>query len=116
QEEADGVGDASAAQLKTKRDQMIVVNPDHIAVARGAADEPGEIRVDLAVAPVALPSHLGEIETAMTERPQGPIGEAVVIALDVLPCQVDTKQREPLTVSQRHLARAIRSVPSAPAN
>ena len=62
---------------------MIVVHPNHIVRAQHLMELPGELLVHPEIAGGVAFRKIGEIESIMTDRPQRPVGEAMVILLDI---------------------------------
>jgi hypothetical protein len=81
QEVADAVAMAAIAQHLGERNEMIVVHPDHIVGLEEIVQLIGEMRIDAAVTAEIAARELGKIEPIMQDRPQHPVGEAVVVFL-----------------------------------
>jgi hypothetical protein len=84
QEEADAVGVTALAELLGDRDQVIVVNPDDVVRLEDLRKLAGEVAVHSEIAGEVAAGELGQIDAIMQDRPQHPVGEAVVVFLIVL--------------------------------
>ena len=84
EKEADPVGVAAASQRVGDRDQVIVVHPDQVVGLDDPLELGREMIVDPHVAGEVAPRELGEVEAEVEDRPQHPVGEAVVIFLVVV--------------------------------
>jgi hypothetical protein len=79
QEEADRFGDAEIAQLRTEREEVIVLHPKggvRLAEAQQRARHEG---VDFAIAEIIFPRRPDQVGARMHRRPQRGIGEAFVV-------------------------------------
>ena len=83
QEEADPVAVTAVAQHFCQRDEMIVVHPDDVVGLQQAVQLVGKMCVDAPIAAEIAARKLREVEAVVQDRPQHPIGEAVVIFLIV---------------------------------
>ncbi len=104
QEEADPVADAQAAQVPRHRDHVIVVNPDDVVRLDHRRQNLGEPSIHPLIALAVGPFVLGQIDAVMEQRPQGLVGVAVVVFVDVLRLQIDQADRDPGPVLHLHLA------------
>ena len=77
------------AQLLAERDQMVIVDPDQIVGLDQRRDRLGEALVDPLVAGAEAAVIFGEVDPVVEERPQGAVGIAVIIFVDVLLFEVD---------------------------
>src|SRR5206468_12707984 len=82
-EEADPASPAPPAQLLSEQEQMIVVDPDGVAVAQEREEGGREARLDLAVADFLAKPDPRLLLEAMEQRPQGLITEAEVVVLEL---------------------------------
>ena len=89
QEESDAVLDAEAAKLGGERNQVIVLNPDDVVGLQLRGEHAGEERIDAEIAGDVLVLEVGEIEPVVKQRPEGAIGEAGVVFVDIALGQVD---------------------------
>ncbi len=62
---------------------MIVVHPNDVVLAQHLVELPGELLVHPEISGGVAFRQIGKIETIMTDRPQRPVGEAMVILLDI---------------------------------
>ena len=83
EEEADLVLVAAIAQRLGERQQMIVVHPDDVVGPQDVVELVGEIFVDPDVAGQIAAQIFGKVESVVQQRPERPIGEAVVVLLVV---------------------------------
>ena len=67
---------------------MVVVHPDDVVRLQDLGQLVGEVPVDAEIAGEVAAVELGEIDPVVQDRPQHPVGEAVVIFLVVLLGQV----------------------------
>ena len=79
QEIADAVPVAARAQRLGERDQVIVVHPDEVVGPQQLVELVGEMLVDAHVAGEIAAREFGLIEAIVQDRPQHPVGEAVVV-------------------------------------
>ena len=74
--------DAALAQRLGERHQMIVVHPDRLVMAAGnSCNWSANMLVDAQIARQVAAGEFRQIEPVMQDRPQHPVGEAVVIFL-----------------------------------
>jgi hypothetical protein len=83
-EKADPVGVAAAAQRVRDRDEMIVVDPDQVIGLDDLFELGREMFVHAHISAEIPTREVGEIKPEMQDRPQDPIGEAVVVFLVVV--------------------------------
>ncbi|MNU89778.1 hypothetical protein D3C71_796280 [compost metagenome] len=83
QEEADPAADATLAQQRGQRDQVVIVDPDDVVFAQQRGQLFGEQRVDPAVGFAGGAVVVHQVQAEVQQRPQGAVGEAVVVAVDV---------------------------------
>ena len=83
EEEPDPVGEAQLAQIGGERDEMVVVDPDHVVRPDELGEPPGEELVDAEIAGGVAPIEAGEVEPVVAHRPERPVGKAVVEILEV---------------------------------
>ena len=76
EEEPDPVVEAHPAQIGGERDEMVVVDPDHVVRPEELGEPPGEEPVDAEIAGGVAPIEAGEIQPVVAHRPEGPVGEA----------------------------------------
>ena len=80
------------AQLLAERDQVIVVHPDQVVGLDQRRDRLGEALVDPLVAAGEAAVIFGQVDPVVEERPQGAVGVAVIIFVDVLLLEVDRRR------------------------
>src|SRR5262249_34906358 len=83
-EEADAVLVAELAQGLGKRHQVIIVHPNQIVRLQHLVDLVREIVVDTQVAGQIATGEFGKVDAVVQDRPQHPVGEAVVVFLVIL--------------------------------
>jgi hypothetical protein len=115
EEEADRVLDPLPAQVAAERDQVIVLDPDQVAGLDQGREGLGEAAVDPRIALAERPVVGGQVDAVVEQRPQGPVGEAVVVLVDVLLLEVDGGDGDALDLAERELAGELRRGPAAPA-
>src|SRR5262249_25855857 len=84
----DSVGMAAPPQGIRDRDQVIVVNPDQVIFLEDLFEFGGEMIVDPEIATEVAARKLRQVQPVMENRPQHPIGEAVIILLIIMFRQV----------------------------
>ncbi len=87
--EADLVFMSTRAQLLRQRHQVIIVHPNDIVRLEDARYVIGEDPVDALIAAEIAVRIFGEIDAIVQDRPEDPIGKAVVIFLIVGVREVD---------------------------
>ena len=102
-EEADPVGMAAAAQRVRDRDEVIVMDPDQVVGFDDLFEFGREMIVHPHVSGEIAPRELGEIEPEMQDRPQHPVGEAVVVFLVVLLGEIGDHIGDVLVADRVHL-------------
>ena len=96
--------DPVLAQLLAQRDQMIIVDPDQVVGLDQRRDRLGEALVDPLVAGAEAAVIFGKVDPVVEERPQGAIGVAVIIFVDVLLFEVDGRRGDAVVAVQVDLA------------
>ena len=115
EEEADPVLEAALAQLLAERDQMVIVDPDQIVRLDQRRDRLGEALVDPLVAAAEAAVIFGEVDPIVEERPQGAVGIAVIIFVDVLLLEVDRRGGDAVVALQVDLAGELVGLLARPA-
>ncbi len=116
QEEADLALEAALAQLRAHVEEVVVVDPDEVVLLQHRRQTRREALVDRAIDPIRLPIELGKVQTVVQQRPQRPVGVAVVEALEFLVVHVDGGQRDGALDLGHHFAeRALGRGVAAPA-
>jgi hypothetical protein len=59
------------------------MHPNDVVPAQRVVELPGELLVHPEIAGCVAFRQIGEIETIMTDRPQHPVGETMIILLDI---------------------------------
>ena len=96
QEETEPIAAAALAQFVAEREQMVILNPHHVVGLEQRRDHVGEARVDPLVTAREIALIFGQIDAVVEQRPQRPVGIAVIIFVDVLVFQVDRGGRHTL--------------------
>lgn len=96
QEETEPIGAAALAQFVAEREQVIILDPNDVIGLQQRRDHVGEARIDPLVAPREVTLIFGQINAEVEERPQRPVGIAIVIFVDILVLQVDRGGRDTL--------------------
>ena len=107
QEVADPVLVAARAQRLGERDQVIVVHPDEIVGAQHLVELVGEMLVDAHVAGEIAARELGLIEAIVQDRPEHPVGEAVVVFLVVVGAEAGDDVVDIVVMDRRGLGRLV---------
>ncbi len=89
EEEAEAVLRTALAQFLPQREQVIILNPDRVVFLDQRLDGVGEAFVDALIAAGKFAFIFRQIDAIVKERPQGTVGVAVVIFLDILLFEVD---------------------------
>ncbi|MNQ69036.1 hypothetical protein D3C85_836130 [compost metagenome] len=89
QEEADAVLHPQTAQVPRHRDHVIVVDPDDVVGLDQRLQHLGEAAVGALIALAVGPLVGRQIDPVVEQGPQGLVGVAVVIFVDVLRLQID---------------------------
>src|SRR5262249_40397645 len=99
------------------RDQVIVVNPDQIIILDDLFELGGEMIVDPEIAAEVAARKLCQVQPIMENRPQHPIGETVIVFLELVLRQVGDDVFDVLVSDGSRpqlLLRANLSAPSDP--
>ena len=115
QEEADLVLDAALAQRLGERQEVIVVHPDHVVGPQESLQPVGEHLVDAEIAGHVAAGELHEIEPVVQDRPQHPVGEAVVEFLEVAAGNIGGDVGDAGVLDLAHHLLALGHVLAAPA-
>jgi hypothetical protein len=86
-EEGDPLAERELTEVFGNEHQMVVVDPDQLSLACVLGGQPGEALVDLLVALPVPALETGQGGKGVEERPQGPVGEAVVVEGDLAVAQ-----------------------------
>ena len=105
-----GAGHLAAHHLRHQH-EVVVVDPDEIPGAVFADDRFREGAVDGPVRLPALDLRREAIELVVEERPQDPVGEAVVVALDVGGVELDRDGTQGVEADPQLLALRLREAP-----
>ena len=89
EEESDRLFDAGAAQRLGHHHEVIVVDPDDVAGLEQRHQGGGKTGIDPLVGVEILARKHREIEAVMEQRPQGAVGEAIVIVGIFLLAQIE---------------------------
>ena len=100
---ADTVGVAAAAQRVRDRDEMIIVDPDEVIGLDDLFEFSREMFVHSHISAEIPTRELGEVEPEMQNRPQHPVGEAVVVFLVVLLREIGDHVGHVLVRDRMHL-------------
>ena len=114
-EEADAVGMAAAAQRVRDRDQVIVMNPDEVVGFDDLFELGREMIVHPHISGEIAPCELREVQPEMQDRPQHPVGEAVVVFLVVVLGQIGDHVGDVLVADRVRLDIRARHGLAAPA-
>src|SRR3546814_19137869 len=79
------------AQPFAERQEMIVLHPDEILFLDERDEAVRELLVDPLIAASELGFIFGEVDAVVKERPQRPVRIAIVIFVDVVRFEVDTR-------------------------
>src|SRR5213079_2340139 len=79
QKEADRVRNSTPAQLGSKRNQVIVVHPDHVIGAQHRLQQTGEAPVYVNESLEESSLELGEVEAIVKDGPQDRVGVAKIV-------------------------------------
>jgi hypothetical protein len=115
QEEADAPVAAQLAQLLAERDQVIVLHPHDVAVLEQRHQPFGEQLVDLVVVGEVVALEHREVGAVMEHRPQGLVGEALVVAAIVIGVEVGGGKGDAVALVALHRPRLARHRLAAPA-
>lgn len=84
QEETDRTSDdAELAQLRSERDEMVIMNPDQIIGAQQRQEALGKPSIHSQVCVVLFDSEMTLAWHVVKQRPQRTVGEAVVVRLEI---------------------------------
>ncbi len=114
-EKSDLIGMTAIAQRLGERHQMIVVHPHNVVGSEQRLQMPGEEFVDAEVAAEIAAREFGEVEPVMQNRPQHPVGEAVVEFLVVVLAQIDGGVSDVVVLDDPGRARIVIRRTPAPA-
>jgi hypothetical protein len=103
QEEADLEVGPLLAQHRRDELELVVLHPHRRALGGDLGRRVGEPLVDLhvGVPPVAVEGGLRH--DVVVERPEGAVGEALVVVLDLFGGQLDGVQQQAVVFERRHL-------------
>jgi hypothetical protein len=82
--ETDPIRVAAASQRVRNRNQVVVVDPNHVIRRDDLFELGGKVIVDPHVSGEIPPRKLGEVKPEVQDWPQHPVGETVVILMVVL--------------------------------
>ena len=112
QEEADPqVGPLLAQHLRDQL-QLVVLHPDHGVLGGDLGGPVGEAAVDGDVRVPPLAVELRRRDDVVVQRPQGGVGEALVVVLDLVVRQRHRHQRQARVLERLHLV--VGTVPADP--
>ena len=117
EEEADRIDAAARPEFAGQRHQVIVVHPDDVVVLDDRVELIGEQAVDAHVAALVGARIFLQVDPIVQDRPQHPVGEAVVIFLVVGLGEVDDGVFDPAAseaARRRRLAVADVAAPAEP--
>src|ERR1700683_1957430 len=83
-EETDPIDVAAASQRVRDRNQVVVVDPDHVIGYDYLFELGGKMIIVPHVSGEIPPRKLGEVKPEMQDRPQHPVGETVIILVVIL--------------------------------
>ncbi len=89
QEQADPVGHPEPAERRCERQEVIVVDPDQIVGPQELREPPSEGLVDRPIGLELGPAEADQPEPVMAERPERPVGEALVERSVGLPLEIE---------------------------
>ena len=112
QEEPDPVRGAHAPELLRERDEVIVVDPDEVVAPEVGRHRVREAGVHPEVTPVVEPVVGGVSHPVVKERPEGPVGVAVVVLVVVVRGEVDGRDGEPVRLAEGGRTRAFAHLPA----
>jgi len=92
QEEPDRIPAAHRPQFGGERDQVVVVDPDHVAGLEQRLQAPGEQLVDPAVAGDRARLETGQVEPVVEHRPEDAVAVDAVVGIVVVAADVDRRQ------------------------
>ena len=115
EEEADRVDAAARPEFAGERHQMIVVHPDDVVVLDDRVELIGEQAVDAHVAALVGARIFLQVDPVVQDRPQHPVGEAVVIFLVVGLGEVDDGVVDPAAFEAARRGRFLVADVAAPA-
>ena len=93
-EEPDPVLEAQPAKLHRERNEVIIVDPDHVVRPQERSQRLREDAVHPEIAFRFGAVDLKEVQTVMADGPERPIGEASVIEVVVAPGEVQNSERD----------------------
>ena len=116
EEEADRIDAAARAEFARQRHQVIVVHPDDVVVLDDRVELFGEQAVDAHVAALVGARIFLQVDPVVQDRPQHPVGEAVVVFLIVGLGEIDHGVFDPAAfeAARRRLAVADVAAPAEP--
>ena len=115
EEEADRIDAAARPEFARQRHQMIVVNPDDVVLLDDRFELIGEQAVDAHVAALVGARIFLQIDPIVQDRPQHPVGEAVVIFLVIGLGEVDDRVFDPAAPDAARRRRFLIADVAAPA-
>ena len=104
QEEADPVLHPETPQVPGHGDHVVVVNPEDIVRLDQGSQNLGEPGIGPLIPLAVGPFIGGQVDPVMEQRPQRPVGIAVVVFVDILGLQIDQGDGDPRAIL--HLQRA----------
>ncbi len=107
QEEADAVGDTEIAQFGRQRNEMIVVDPDHIIRLDHRQKMICKQAIDPEISGHVLARVIDQIQTIVTKRPEHAVGEACIIFINILLVEIEQRVANGSHIADRqflHLA------------
>jgi hypothetical protein len=115
EEEADPVAKPVLAQLHAQWDQMIIVDPDEVVGLDQRRHRAGEALVDPLIAAAEAAVIFGIVDPIVEQRPQGAVGVAVIIFVDILLLEVDRRGGDALVPLQVDMAGELVGLVARPA-
>ncbi len=94
QEKTHALATAHGAQFRSKRDQVVVVDPDHIIRAQQRRELARKELVDAAIDVEIAGVEIRQVDAIVEHRPQHAVAVALVVRVVVLAAQVDRGQRD----------------------
>ena len=101
QEEAEPIGKSHIAQRTRERDEMIVMDPDRVALVEQLGKPPREGAVDPEKAGGVLRRIFCKIEPVMADRPECAVGEAVIKFFEIASAEIGDRVADGAVAAQR---------------
>ena len=95
QEKTDPVAAAPPAQRVGQREQVIVVDPDHVVGRQRLAQAIGQDLVDPAVGGPGLAVEFGQLDPIVEQRPEHAVGKSIVIPVIIRWIEIDQQAHQP---------------------